>query len=441
MKIKRKGLFCAMKLFNNLSNKISTVILVVTLSSLSLPSLAAAPSLEEIWALVQAQQSKIEMLEEELNSSKNRLEEAQLRLNQKSESQQSRIADTEEAIEQTVAAIETTMKTQSNSNFGGYGELHYNNLESKEEIDLHRFVLFFSHQFNEKLSFFSELEVEHSIAGEGKVGEVEVEQAFIQWDYAVNHRAKAGVFLLPIGLINETHEPDTFFGIERNNVEKNIIPATWWEGGIAFDGEITPGWSYDLAVHSGLRLDTDNTSGSKRSSIRSARQKVGKAAAESLAYTARLRFNGIPGVQWNTSLQYQSDLSQNDVDGIGIGEIDATLFETSLDYRSGGFGLRALYARWDIDNEIETLNPGSDEQVGWYIEPSYRFGKLGLFTRFGQYDLTAGSGVASNEQEQIDIGLNYWIHENVVLKLDYQIQDNEANSDNDGFNLGVGYSF
>lgn len=417
------------------------IALVMALICWSMPSIAATPSMEEIWAVVQLQQAKIDKLEAELTSSQHRLEEAQLRLSRQNELQQDQIAETEVAIEQAVSAIESTMQGSSDSTFGGYGELHYNNLDSKDEIDLHRFVLFFSHQFSEELSFFSELEVEHGIAGEGKVGEVEIEQAFIQWDYADNHRAKAGVFLLPIGLINETHEPDTFFGIERNGVEKNIIPATWWEGGVALDGEITPGWSYDLAIHSGLRLDTDNTSSSKRSSIRSARQKVGKAAADNLAYTARLRFNGIPGVQWNTSFQYQSDLSQGDVDGIGIDEIDATLFETSLDYRSGGFGLRALYARWDIDNEIETLNPGSDEQVGWYIEPSYRFGKVGLFTRFGQYDLTASSGTTSNEQEQLDIGVNYWLHENVVLKMDYQIQDNDNNSDNDGFNLGVGYSF
>lgn len=407
--------------------------------------IAATPSLDEIWKLVQAQQTQINQLKSELTGSQRRLEEAQSKLQLQNADQATRIADTEVAIENTVTAIESVLDLSiaagSQNNIGGYGELHYNNLDSKKEIDLHRFVLFFSHQFNEQLSFYSELEVEHAIAGEGKVGEVEVEQMFIQYDYANGQRAKAGVFLLPIGLMNETHEPDTFFGAERNGVEKNIIPATWWEAGIAFDGEIAPGWRYDLAVHSGLRLDTDNAKASKRSSIRSGRQKTGKAAADSLAYTARIRFNGIPGLQWNASFQYQSDLTQNDADSVGLEEIDASLFETSLSFRRGGFGLRALYARWDIDSEIEILNPGADEQFGWYIEPSYRIGKLGIFTRFSRYDLTAGSSSTSNEQQQFDFGFNYWLHENVVFKADYQIQDNEDGSDNDGFNLGVGYSF
>ena len=45
---------------------------------------------------------------------------------------------------------------------GGYGELHYNNLNSKKEIDLHRFVLFFGHKFSGRIRFHSEVEIEHA---------------------------------------------------------------------------------------------------------------------------------------------------------------------------------------------------------------------------------------------------------------------------------------
>ena len=120
--------------------------------------------------------------------------------------------------------------------------MHYNNLsnqydgvdakDDKDELDLHRFVLFFGHQFTNDVRFFSELEVEHNVAGEGKNGEVEIEQAYIEWDYTDNHALKSGVFLVPVGILNETHEPDTFYGVERNAVEKDIIPSTWWEGGV-----------------------------------------------------------------------------------------------------------------------------------------------------------------------------------------------------------------
>ena len=420
--------------------------IVVAFCVLGNISYAATPDIEQIWQQVQQQQLQIESLQAELIASQRRLEEAQSRLQSQSLLQESRITETESALEATVVAIESNafVSASDQTTIGGYGEVHYNNFDSgsqPNEIDMHRFVLFFSHQFNQEISFYSEVEIEHTVAGEGKPGEVEIEQAFIQWDYADHHRSRMGIFLIPAGILNETHEPDTFYGIERNAVEKQIIPATWWEAGVAFDGEIAPGWSYDLAIHSGLKLDTGNDTASKRSSIRSARQKVAKANADSLAYTARLRFSGIQGLQWNMSLQYQSDLSQNDADGIGVDEIAATLFETNFSYHAGGLMLRALYARWDIDDTIELLNLGSDEQQGWYIEPSYRFDSLGVFMRYSRYDLTAGSSATSNEKAQFDIGFNYWLDNNVVIKADYQWQDNDNGNDIDGFNLGVGYSF
>ncbi len=420
----------------------SSAMLAATLFVM-LPATAATPDIEEIWQLLQSQQAQINELKSKLNESQARLEEAQQRLAADTASQATRLAEAETAIEVTADAVDlAAAPAASRTTIGGYGELHYNDLDNGEQIDLHRFVLLFSHQFNEDLTFHSEFEVEHSLAGEGKPGEVEIEQAFVQWGFAENHYSKMGLFLVPVGILNETHEPDTFYGVERNAVEKNIIPATWWEAGVSVSGEIAPGWGYDVAVHSGLNLDTSNTSAAKRTSIRSARQKVAEANGDSLAYTARLRFGGISGLQWNTTLQYQTDLTQDDDDAVGIGELSATLFETDLNYERDGFGLRALYARWDIDNEIELLNPGADEQEGWYIEPSYTFENgLGLFMRYGGYDLTAGSGATSDERNQFDFGVNYWLHDNVVIKADYQRQDNDNGTDIDGFNLGVGYSF
>ena len=420
------------------------VIAVVVCTLMLSPARAAAPDLAQMWKIIQQQQLRIEQLEAKLASSQDQLDNTKAQFAADTATQETRIEQAEFAIESTVAAVETVLADSgaSDTTIGGYGELHYNDLDNGEEIDFHRFVMLFSHRFSDTVRVHSELEVEHSLAGEGKPGEVEVEQAYVHWDYATNHHAKLGLFLLPVGIINETHEPDTFFGVERNSVEKNIIPATWWEAGLGLSGEIAPGWGYDVAMHSGLNLDTDSTSASRRSSIRSARQKVAEANGDSFAYTARLRYSGYAGIQWNATLQYQPDLTQGDADGIGIADISATLFETNVTYQRGGFGLRALYANWDIDNDIELLNPGADQQTGWYLEPSYTFENgLGLFTRYGAYDLTAGSSAASDERKQFDLGVNYWIHENVVIKADYQRQDNDSGTDIDGFNLGVGYSF
>ena len=382
---------------------------------------AATPSLEEMWQVIQQQQSEIASLKQQLRDNDTRLQETEV------------IAEaTISAVEQIAMAPAATSKTT----FGGYGELHYNSLDrddsqaSKDEIDFHRFVMFTGHQFSENVRFFSELEVEHSIAGEGKVGEIELEQAYIEWDLAGQHSAKAGLFLLPIGIINETHEPNTFYGTERNNVEKNIIPATWWEGGAALNGEISPGLSYDIALHSGLYLAAG------KYKPRDGRQKVGKAKADNVAFTGRLKYTAIPGLEIATSVQVQQDVHQGEGEAIG-----GTLFETHVAWQRDDFQLRALYAQWDFDSAINNIALGADEQSGFYIEPSYRISeKLGLFARYSEYDNLAGSAV-DTAVEQFDIGLNYWLHPNVVFKMDYQNQDTPSKTGYDGFNMGVGYSF
>jgi len=394
----------------------------------------AAPNLEEMWELIQKQQAEISQLKTQL------------------ETTEKRVTETEVKTEATFAAVEEVSagpvaklaEWADKTTIGGYGEMHYNNLtsdnssSSKEEFDLHRFVLFFGHQFTDDLRFFSELEVEHNVAGEGKNGEVEIEQAYVEWDYAENHRAKAGVFLMPVGILNETHEPETFYGVERNPVEKNIIPSTWWEGGAMFSGEIAEGFSYDAGVHSGLFIDPSKG----KAKIRDGRQKVSEAEGDDLAYTARIKYTGIPGLELATTFQHQTDVWQGQAFA-GEDEADANLVEMHAIYNKGPFGLRALYAHWDIDDVIENVKAGADEQEGFYIEPSYRLNeKLGFFARFSEWDNQAGESSADGEKQQYDIGFNYWLHENVVLKADYRHDNNEGDSEEfSGFNLGVGWSF
>jgi phosphate-selective porin len=334
--------------------------------------------------------------------------------------------------------VKSVASKDSKTSIGGYGELHYNNLENqgdaddKDEIDFHRFVLFFNHEFNDRLRFFSELELEHSIAGEGKNGEIELEQAFIQYDLNDTARVNAGLFLIPVGLLNETHEPPTFYGVERNNVEKNIIPTTWWGGGVMLSGEFAESFSYDVAATSGL-----NTNSGKNYAVRNGRQKVSKAEAEDFAYTARLKWTGMPGVELGTSLQYQEDITQSLDSEAG----SATLWEAHAAIQKGNFGLRALYATWDLDGD-GPKSVGADEQTGWYIEPSYKLtDSIGFFTRYSMWDNQAGNSTDS-EFKQWDIGLNWWLDPQVVVKVDYQDQDAEnKDKEFDGFNVGVGYQF
>lgn len=388
-----------------------TSIIGILASSLAIN--AADPTNDELMDLIKKQQTQIE----------------QLRL--MVENNQKQVQKTDDKVEATVEAVESTMVAakESKTQIGGYGELHYNNIEDNEQIDFHRFVMFFSHEFTDSIRFFSELELEHAFSGDGKPGEVELEQAYIEMDLNESTLLKTGVFLVPVGITNETHEPPTFYGVERNPVEKNIIPSTWWEAGAGITSQISEGLSADFAIHSGLNVPTE---GSKSYLIRSGRQKVAKANADSLAYTARLKYTAIPGVELAASYHVQSDVTQ------GINDSGASLITAHAIINSGKFGLKALYANWDIDGSEAALL-GRDEQSGYYIEPSFRLNdNWGFFARYNVWDNLAGNNI-DTEITQTNFGINYWPHENVVFKFDFENQSGAG--DGKGFNIGVGYMY
>lgn len=396
-------------------------------------ALGATPTVDEMWAIIQQQQAEIARLKQQVEAAGTQIRETTVKVDA-----------TADLVERSETGIDTLARAPNwaeRTRLGGYAEMHLNKLENdldggedKDEIDFHRFVLFLGHEFSERTRFYSELELEHSITGEDNEGEFELEQAYVEHDIAARHRLKAGLFLMPVGLLNETHEPDTFYGVERNNVERNIIPTTWWEGGVAVAGEIAPGLSYDAALTSGLGLDPEEG----QWAIRDGRQKVSEADASDPAYTARLKYTGIAGLELATSLQYQQDVYQGALDD----DVAATLVEAHMAYNKGPFGLRALYADWRLDDGIETFRTGADEQEGWYVEPSWRLStRWGVFARYSEWDNQAGASLDSG-YNQWDMGLNYWLEENVVFKLDYQRQDAPEGKDQlDGINLGMGLSF
>jgi hypothetical protein len=393
------------------------------------------PSMEEMWQLIQAQQAEISKLKE---AAAKRDEQLQVTL-VKFEETEKKVEATADVVEQhSEAGVMKLAEWVNNTQLGGYGEHHFNNFKHKDdEVDAHRFVLYLNHQFSDTVRLFTELEVEHGVAGEGKDGEVELEQAFIEWDFTENHRLHIGQFLVPVGILNETHEPDTFYGVERNNVEKNIIPTTWWETGVQIVGEIAPGLSYNAGVHSGLEVLADTTNenyADKGYLIRGGRQKSSEANAEDLAATARLKYTGIAGLELSATYQHQQDVTQGQENSVGA---SADLIEAHVIYQSGDFGLRALYAMWDIDG-ADAKALGRDEQEGWYIEPSYKLTeRLGIFARYSEWDNEAGLS-NDTEVEQWDYGIAFWLTPRVVLKADITDTVNKAD---DAFNLGVGWSF
>ena len=411
------------------ANKPGKILIAMTIVFMLVsPTSFAEPSNADLLAKLESMQQQIDELRLQLAQTQDQSNETD-----------AKVEAVAEVIESSTPMVAEARKTT----IGGYGELHYNNLSAKdpardlERLDLHRFVLFFGHEFNDKTRFYSEVEVEHAFVadtGGDTPGEVEIEQAFVEFDLRKDLHAKAGLFLIPVGILNETHEPSTFYGVERNDVENIIVPSTWWEGGVGVNGRFGTGWTWDLAFTSGLEMPT---SGSSAFRVRSGRQKVANAVASDGAITGRLRYLGIPGLQAAVTMQYQFDPSQVSNDGLDSG----TLLEAHVDYQRSGFGLRALYARWDFTGDA-VEEAGADTQTGWYVEPSYRFNKhIGIYTRYEQVD-------AARNQDQFDqweFGLNWWPAENVVFKLDYRDRSHNLASQNGrdfhGIDLGVGYSF
>ena len=381
------------------------------------------PTSEEMWKIIQQQQKEIKALRQAVQGNKKAVTATQ-----------KEVAATADALESVALGDTGGISWADKTSLGGYGELHYNiNQAGDDKIDFHRFVLFINHDFTDNVSLFSEVEIEHAYAGEGQDGYVELEQAYIehrlneQWSY------QAGLFLVPVGILNETHEPDTFFGVERNNVEKYIIPTTWWEGGVKVTFRPKPGVSIEGGLISGLDVYDAGFAVDKFGYFRGGRQKVASADANNWASVARVKFTAIPGLELAGTVFYQDDLVQNE-------SFDQSGLLTSVHavYQKDGFGLRALYAGWNLNGD--DLDKDAKEQSGFYIEPSYKWSlgdspySIGVYARYSDLKYFK-EGL--KDKEYTEYGVSFYPADSVVFKADLVA---EKDGD-DTVNLGVGYQF
>lgn len=270
---------------------------------------------------------------------------------------------------------------------GGYGELHYNGALGEDgggDLDLHRLVLFVAHQFSPELRFYGELEVEHALFGADAPGTFAVEQAFIDYELQGERLGlRAGVLLIPMGIINQWHEPPVFLSVERPAVDRRVIPSTWREGGIGIFGRPYDGLSYELYVVGGL-----NPLGfSASNGLRGGRQHVAEARANALAVTGRLEFEPMSGLIAGVS-GYYGEAGQNIDDAFAPdgSELDLAVpilgLSADARMRRAGFELRAVVATFSIGNTAQLRSAidadgeaiGRDvgsRLLGYYVEAGY----------------------------------------------------------------------
>jgi hypothetical protein len=335
------------------------------------------------------------------------------------------------------AAASKVYRAQPGVSFGGYGEMVYQNRDKSEAdtADLVRAVLYIGYKFNDRILFNSELEVEHASTESG--GAVSMEFAYIDFLHKSSLNYRAGLVLLPMGLINEQHEPTAYLGARRPMVERLIIPATWGELGAGVFGD-AGNVSYRAYVVTGLNAaHFDSEEG-----IREGRQAGGEALAEDWAVVGRADWHPLEGTMFGASLYSgNSGQTQNFSGRVTLGEVHG-------DAKFRGLSLRGLYARGTI-GDAARINAANgltgDESVGksfggWYTEAGYTIGKFTPYARYEELDSqrSVPAGFERNpesNQEIWTLGVAFKPISQTVIKVDYQ------NTGANQWNIAVGYIF
>ncbi len=345
---------------------------------------------------------------------------------------------------------------------GGYGEALYENYSQEtqsgqpsgrtDQVDFVRAIVYVGYKFSDKLLFNSETEFEHASTGKG--GEVSVEFAYLDYAFGPKVGLRAGMLLVPVGFLNELHEPPIFHGARRPEVETVVLPSTWRENGAGLFGQ-AGGLQWRAYAVAGL-----NSAGFTAAGLRGGRQSGARSKAEDFAFVARADWSR-GGLLAGASF-YTGDSAQGaTVDGQPF-EARLQLFDLHAQYEWRGLLLRGLYARSTLGdaaavnrkNGLTGSKSVGEAQAGWYVQAAFDVfslvprGQWSLtpFVRYERIDTQDGvpAGYAEDpatDRELVTAGLGLKPLPQVVLKADYQWHTNQARSGVNQFNLAVGYLF
>jgi hypothetical protein len=329
---------------------------------------------------------------------------------------------------------------QSGLSIGGYGEAVYTAYagDKTDTMDFVRNVLYVGYKFDDKWVFNSEIEVEHA-------DEIWLEFAYLEYLAQESLNVRAGMLLMPMGFVNEMHEPTTYRGPSRPETERRIIPSTWRENGAGILGDAGD-LSYKFYVTNGM-----DASGFSDAGLRGGRQKGSKAKASDLAAVARLDWACDNGLNLGLS-GYYGDSGQGE-DGLGNGT--TTIFELHAQYQWQGLRLRGLHALATVDDsaQISAANGSvvGEEMTGWYLEAGYDVASAlspdcgqGVipYIRYEQVDThakVAAPNLADPLQDErvTTMGIDWLPISNIVFKVAYLDYDQAV----DSLQISLGYVF
>lgn len=360
------------------------------------------------------------------------------------------------------------MQEEKKLTIGGYAQIDYNQLLDKGSInngklDVHRLVLMFGYKFNAKTQFITEIEVEH-------VKEIYVEQAFLQHEILPWLKLRGGLMLIPMGIINEYHEPSTFNGVERPNLDKYIVPTTWREIGVGFTGTFpSAALSYQVYLVNGFNGYNEGPTLSGSNGFRKGRQKGAESIINTPNLTFKVNYFGVQGLQLGfsgytgkTQSSLYGGIEKSDNQAVASADssvVGLSMLGLDARYQRGGMQIRGqanlgLVSNSASYNEFTGSDLGSS-MGGWYLELSYDLlhsvesveSELIPFVRYEQYNTHASTENPLNvnpafQRSDLTIGLGWRLTQGAMLKTDIQwLGDQGTDDSKTQFNAGVAVWF
>jgi hypothetical protein len=349
---------------------------------------------------------------------------------------------------------------------GAYGEVHYeqpfgNNTQYNGDLDVERMVLLFGYKFNNKTSFISEIEIEH-------IKEVYLEQAFLNYQAKPWLNVQAGLLLIPMGLMNEYHEPTIFNGVNRPVISNALYPSTWREIGAGIAGNLpSAALRYQLYLVNGP-MSYDNGAkleGSKP--LRGARQKGAQSTMTRPDLSGKINYYGIKGFDIglagylgttesslfkNIHRDSVTQMARADSSIVGVQMVGFDFRYQAKKLQAKGELFFSNFTNTSSYNAFTGRDLGSS-MFGYYGEVGYDVStllgmqkKLVPFARYSQYNThqSVDESMIPNkayDRTVVTAGFSFFLNDAVVIKADYQNFSNALQSQIHQFNSGIGFWF
>ncbi|MAE08159.1 MAG: hypothetical protein CL661_05300 [Bacteroidetes bacterium] len=356
---------------------------------------------------------------------------------------------------------------------GGYGQIDFNqpfgdNKIQNGKLDVHRLVILFGYRFNEKLSFVSEIEIEH-------VKEIYVEQAFLNYSVNTYLQIRGGLMLIPMGIINEYHEPTTFNGVERPLIDKYISPTTWREIGVGITGSVPElSLRYQTYLMNGFSSYNGSAQLSGKNGLRKGRQKGAESIIRTPVSASRIEYYGIMGLNLGLSVYLGgtqstefNKLNRDDNNAMTIADssvVKIRMFGFDARYQRNGFQFRAQTYYTKLLNTSQynyftasdnVPNDVGNSMYGYYVEAGYNVfqelakikSELISFVRYSAFNTqnTVVSGLSTNPAYQMQVitaGIGWKPISEVAIKADIQLLKSDQESTfRNVFNAGIAIWF